>query len=113
MQINKLVRDEIPAIIAEEDNKIVTFRKLDKDEFVQALHRKLDEEVDEFHRSGDMEELADILEVIYEFTYVTGNDPKVLEKVRQNKARHKGGFVRRYFLEKVEEREEPNNDEEA
>ena len=60
---DKLVRDEIPQIIEGQGKKAVT-RILNDNEYREYLEKKLDEEVAEFHESKEVEELADILEVL-------------------------------------------------
>lgn len=101
MKINKLVRDNIPDIIAREDGKRVTFRVLNDEEYIEALHKKLDEEVAEYHESKDPEELADILEVIDALAKATGNGGIVLDEVFRKKRKSRGRFDKRYFLEEV------------
>ena len=63
-RFDKLVRDKIPQII-EASGKTPITRILDREEYMTCLETKLDEEVCEFHESKAMEELADILEVVY------------------------------------------------
>lgn len=61
---NKLVRDNIPSII-QKDGKKANVRILDDKEFLNSLKIKLVEEVNEYLESDDIDEIADILEVIY------------------------------------------------
>ena len=56
---NKLVRDQIPDMIRAQGETPV-IRILDTDEYLQHLETKLDEEVGEYHRDKNAEELADI-----------------------------------------------------
>ncbi len=63
MRHNKLVRDNIPAIITRQGEHRVT-RNLDVGEYRDELRRKLHEEVEEFGGTGSAEELVDILEVV-------------------------------------------------
>lgn len=106
----KLVRDNIPQMIVDEDRKRVTFRSLSEEEFKDALHDKLDEEVAEFHKSGDIEELADIMEVINALAgIIDGTTIMDVEALRCRKRAHNGGFDKRYFLEKVEKKEDVSN----
>ena len=60
---NKLVRDRIPEII-KANGQTACFSVLDKTQLQAALKKKLCEEVGEYLDSADLEELADILEVI-------------------------------------------------
>ncbi len=100
--INKLVRNGIPDIIAQ-DGKSVTISKLvNDDEFISALHAKLDEEVAEYHESRDSEELADIIEVVLALgAYVHRLSEKELMRNVKDKFNDCGGFSRRYFLKEI------------
>ena len=82
---HKLVRDKIPEIIESDGKKCVT-RALSQEEYLKELRRKLDEEVQEYHESGDHEELADILEVVYALATATGCTEDALNIIRQEKA---------------------------
>lgn len=64
MDYNKLVRDRIPEIIAAQGQKPI-IRVMDDKEYISSLEKKFDEEVAEYHESKELEELADVLEVIY------------------------------------------------
>ena len=61
---NKLVRDRIPEIIAK-NGQIAEVNVLSNEEYLLHLEMKLDEEVGEYHRDKNLEELADILEVVF------------------------------------------------
>ena len=71
MNFNKLVRDNIPEIIESGGEKPI-IRTLDDEEYRLCLEEKLDEEVAEYHESKAIEELADILEVIYALSEAQG-----------------------------------------
>jgi len=60
----KLVRDNIPDII-KKSGKDCVIEIMDDVEYVKELNKKLAEEVDEYLSSGSIEEIADIMEVIY------------------------------------------------
>ena len=98
---HKLVRDKIPEIIESDGKKCVT-RALSQEECLKELSRKLDEEVQEYHESGDHEELADILEVVYALATATGCAEDALNTIRREKAQKRGGFSKRILLETVE-----------
>lgn len=97
MEYNKLVRDNIPAIIEAQGETPVT-RILDGEEYLLQLEKKLDEEVAEFHGSGDPEELADILEVVYALGEAKGLSKEELLSLYQAKHDARGGFAQRIFL---------------
>lgn len=95
---NKLVRDKIPKII-QSNNEICKYRVLDNEEYLKELNIKLKEEVIEYLESEDIEEIADIEEVlraIIEAKQVTIQD---FENIRQNKVNKRGSFKQRIFLE--------------
>lgn len=103
MKYNKLVRDNIPEIIHAQ-GKDVCFRVLSKDEFPAFLENKLDEEVAElheaveFHKDKILEELADIVEVIYALAEVHGHTVFELGRMRRRKLFERGGFTRKVCL---------------
>ena len=97
---NKLVRDRIPEII-EQDNKTCDIRILDEAEYLKMVDAKLDEELAEYHRDQNLEELADVLEVLYAATKARGYTLEELEKCRRKKAEKRGGFDKRILLERV------------
>lgn len=94
---NKLIRDKIPAIIQQTGSKANTCI-LSDEEYRVCLERKLDEEVGEFHRDHTVEELADILEVVYALAATYGCSREQLEVTYQTKHETKGGFERKLFL---------------
>lgn len=97
----KLVRDNIPQIIAAQ-GKQCQYRVLAAGEYRRSLHDKLDEELAEFHKDENLEELADLLEVILAAACDLGYSPQELEKLRREKAESRGGFARRILLEHIE-----------
>lgn len=97
---NKLVRDKIPEII-ELDGKKCTARVLDDEEYLKALDAKLDEELAEYHKDQNVEELADLLEVLYAVAEARGFTKDELEAVRERKAEKRGQFKEKLFLETV------------
>ncbi|WP_049969913.1 nucleoside triphosphate pyrophosphohydrolase [Haladaptatus cibarius] len=101
MNYDKLVRDRIPEII-EENGDTPKTHVVDNDEYERRLDEKLDEEVAEFHESGDPEELADVLEVVYALADCVDVSPDELERLRAEKADERGGFSNGIVLERVE-----------
>ena len=98
----KLVRDHIPEII-ESDGRKAHVRVLDDNEMVKCLENKLLEEVNEYIEDRSLEELADILEVIYALCKMKGISKEELEKTRTIKEIERGSFNEKIFLEYVEE----------
>ena len=66
---------------------------------------KLDEELAEYHKDQDIEELADLLEVIYAATKARGYNIEDLERIRKEKADKRGTFYEKIFLEYVEKKD--------
>ena len=105
MKYNKLVRDKIPEIIANNGQK-VTFRVLDDTEYLSYLEKKLDEEVAEFHESKSIEELADIGAVLIALTHALDICWDELLNTYDKKRAKRGGFEKRFCLIEVEEGEQ-------
>ncbi|MBD5488582.1 MAG: nucleoside triphosphate pyrophosphohydrolase [Lachnospiraceae bacterium] len=101
MDYNKLVRDGIPEIIAAQGEKPI-IRVMDDKEYIISLEKKLDEEVAEYHESKEIEELADVMEVIYALCEAKGHSVDELIKVYENKHIERGGFSKRIFLVRKE-----------
>lgn len=94
---NKVVRDKIPEII-EESGKKYTLKHLDDASFLAEIEKKLIEEVNEYSESKDIEELADILEVIYRISELRGVNSDELDEIRKEKAEKRGKFDDNLFL---------------
>jgi predicted house-cleaning noncanonical NTP pyrophosphatase (MazG superfamily) len=99
---NKLVRDLIPEIIAE-SGRVAVCRTLDEEEYLRELQLKLKEEVQEYLEAENIEELADVLEVLFALAKVNGASEEQVLDARRKKAEERGGFEKRIFLEKVTE----------
>ena len=97
---NKLVRDKIPEIIAK-DNATCQTRIMTDSEYLQALNTKLQEELKEYLESGEVEELADLEEVLRAILKVKKVSYKNFEKIRKSKVEHRGAFKKKIFLESV------------
>lgn len=101
---NKLVRDNIPTIIANNGEESVT-RVLEEDEYRTELYKKLLEEANEVisSKTSDetIEELADVLEILKSIAELNGRTlDDVLKNANQKKLK-RGGFEKRIFLEKT------------
>ena len=104
---NKLVRDRIPEII-EQSGKTCAIRILPEHEYLAALDAKLQEELNEYQQDKSMEELADLLQVMMAVAEARGYDFAQVEAIRQEKAKKRGGFRDRIFLESVSDH--PNSE---
>lgn len=102
-QYNKLVRDNIVEIIKKNGAINVTYKVLDDKEYEKELNKKLKEEVNEYLSDLNMEEMADVMEVIYAILDFKGVTMSEVEEIRKVKKQKRGGFSKRIFLEEVEE----------
>jgi len=98
---NKAARDGIPEIIRA-GGKACRVEVLDQERWLEELKRKLSEELQEYLESGDLEELADIVEVVYGIAAALGETVEELERLRLRKREARGGFDERLFLVSVE-----------
>ncbi len=98
----KLVRDNIPEIIARQKKKPVTHRA-DDEEFGRLLAQKLLEEAAEFVKSHNPEELADILEVLEAICAHEKIGRVTLGTMKADKARERGKFEQRIILDEVQD----------
>ena len=98
---NKLVRDKIPEII-EVSGKTFETEILSDEEYLQMLDKKLDEELAEYHQEQNIEELADLLEVLYATAKARGYSIEELEQVRNEKKKARGGFEEKILLKSVQ-----------
>ena len=80
---HKLVRDRIPEII-EASGKVCKTKILSDEEYLKLIDEKLDEELEEYHEEYDsekkLEELADLMEVIYAAAQARGYSVDALEQ---------------------------------
>lgn len=97
---NKLVRDRIPQIIRSSGKDCET-EVMGDDGYIIALKEKLVEEVQEFIESGSIEEIADVLEVLYSILAFKKVSLDEIEIIRQQKKTERGGFDQKIKLLKV------------
>ena len=97
---DKLVRDKIPEII-EKSGKQCEVEILSEEKYLEMIDKKLDEELAEYHKDQNIEELADLLEGIYAATKARGYSIEELKNVRVEKAKKRGGFDKKILLKKV------------
>lgn len=95
--IAKLVRDNIPDEIQSE-GRDCEIRELSDEEYREHLRIKLTEEVTEFLQDGNVEELVDIMEVVYALGIQSGVSPEQLEQLRNDKLIQKGGFSGKKYM---------------
>ena len=97
---NKLVRDRIPKII-EASGAECKIEILSDEKYLEMIDAKLDEELAEYHKDQNIEELADLMEVIYADAIARGYTLEELERVRAEKASKRGGFAKKILLKEV------------
>lgn len=97
---NKLVRDNIPNI-CRQNNQVSKYRVLGDNEYKTELKKKLKEEVKEYLISEEIEELADILEVVEALANSQGSNLPEILKIKEEKANKNGKFEKKYFLKSV------------
>ena len=98
---NKLVRDKIIDII-EADGRKAKYKILENEEYKEELNKKLQEEVKEYLEENCVEELADIVEVVYGILESMNVSIGEFEKVRKDKQEKRGAFHKRIYLEESE-----------
>lgn len=102
---HKLVRDKIPENINRSEGKKAKWKVLEEEEYRKELDRKLLEEIHEFIEAHQVEELADVMEVletIIKINQISLEEAKEKQRIKKDK---KGGFKDKIYLEFVEEQE--------
>ena len=102
IKYDKLIRDKIPDIIEQSGKKCIV-EVMDNDTYIEYLDQKLNEELAEYQQDKSVEELADLLEVIYAVAVARGYSVEELERKRLDKAEKRGAFEKRLLLKSVSE----------
>lgn len=101
---NKLVRDNIPSII-ENNNEVAIIKTLNEEEFRVELLKKLQEECTEVvsakSKEEFLEELADVLEIINTLAKLENKTLDDITCIAAKKCEKRGSFEKRIFLEKT------------
>lgn len=92
----KLVRDNIPQIIEAAGKKPIIEILSDNDYLVE-LDKKLNEEVAEYQADKSLEEMADVLEVLFAICEARGHSVEELMRMRDIKKIARGGFKEKIF----------------
>lgn len=100
---NKLVRDKIPQIIKDSGKECIC-ETLSDEEYIRMLNEKLVEEAKEYIKTGDIEELADMGEVMHAILDYKNTSLEEFQKVRMEKLQAHGGFKDRILLKEVIEK---------
>jgi len=105
IKYDKLIRDRIPEIIEATGRKAIV-ETLDKDNFQKYLNIKLREEMEEYLEDGSVEELADLVEVVYALLDCKGISYEEFERIRVAKVDERGAFKKRLLLKEVIRKDE-------
>ena len=97
---NKLIRDKIPQII-KQSGKQAIIEEVSGEEYLELLNAKLGEELQEYLDSESIEELADLVEVVYAILDYKTVSLQEFELVRKQKVTDRGAFIKRLLLKEV------------
>ena len=97
---NKLIRDKIPEII-KASGKECDIKILNNKEYITELNKKLQEELNEYYEDQSVDELADLVEVIYAILKHKEVPLHKFEEIRKSKAEKRGAFDDKLFLKEV------------
>ena len=100
-QYDKLVRDRIPEII-EKDGRTCKTIVLSDEECLEYLNKKLLEETNEYLESKQIEELADLEEVLRAILILRGVSYEDFEKIRNDKVEIRGAFDKKLLLKETD-----------
>ena len=98
---NKLIRDKIPEII-ETEGRTCKIETLSDEEYLIHLNEKLLEEANEYLESGEVEELADLEEVLRAILKAKNVDYESFEKIRTDKVEKRGAFDKKMLLKETD-----------
>ena len=96
MNEGKLVRDKIPEII-KNAGKTPMIEILSNEDYLKELDIKLNEEVAEYQADKSIEEMADVLEVLFAICEARGYSIDELLQVKESKREERGGFKDRIY----------------
>ena len=97
---NKLVRDLIPEVI-KKSGKECDIEIANMEQRTGLLEAKLMEEVNEYLEDKNLEELADVIEVLFGIAHNLGYTEEDLLNKRKEKLEERGGFKKGIILKKV------------
>ena len=101
-QYPKLVRDRIPEIVESQGKKAVIRVLSDNNEYLESLLSKLIEEATELAQAesddNQLEELADVMEVIESILELKNLTQRDISIVQEQKREKRGGFKKRLLM---------------
>lgn len=103
IKYNKLVRDEIPAIV-KRTGSIARVKTLLRPEAILFLKQKLIEEAFEVWNTSETNiagELADVLEIIYSLSENLDIPLRIIDEIKEKKLKERGGFKKYIYLEET------------
>ena len=101
---NKFVRDKISEITASDNDKTCVTRIMEDDEYLKSLNTKMKEELKEYLESGDVENFADLEEVLRATLNIRGVSNDDFEKIRNTKVAKRGSLKK--ILKSVSEKDD-------
>ena len=103
-KFDKLVRDKIPELI-EQDSKNCIIKKVEGKEKLDYLFKKLFEESQELCDSKNVEELADVQEVLDSIAKELNISKDEINRIKQQKAESRGSFEKGIVLLETSEKQ--------
>ncbi|MGG2466611.1 phosphoribosyl-ATP pyrophosphohydrolase [Paraclostridium bifermentans] len=97
---DKLVRDRIPEIIESSGNKC-EIEVVSDDVALEYLYKKLNEEVSELLEDKNLDEIADVMEVLFAIGSKYGYSEEDILNRRNEKRNSRGGFEDNLILKKT------------
>ena len=97
---DKLVRDRIPEIIENSGNHCEV-EVVNNEVALEYLYKKLNEEVSELLEDKNLEEIADVMEVLFAIGKKYGYSEKDILNKRSEKRKKSGGFEDNIILKKT------------
>ena len=97
---NKLIRDKIPQIIEQSGKQAIIEKVFGKD-YLELLNAKLGEELQEYLDSQSVEELADLVEVVYAILEHKDVSRQEFKVIRKQKVKERGAFKEKLLLKEV------------
>jgi len=98
---NKLVRDNIPAIITANGDTPIWHTADEKERLQAALEKIVEEAKEVLESGGSIYEFADLEETRLKVYELLGYTEEMVEAARIEKAKERGGFLLNIILEKV------------
>lgn len=98
MKYNKLVRDKIPEYIQNKGGNPISHVAEEKEYWIK-LKEKIQEELDEFIKDENIEEFADLMEVLDAVAEYKKFSPHHVKEHREKKAKERGVFKERIILD--------------